>query len=194
MLRPRRPVRWPTQSVIPREAITIARALSRSGCARGCPSSARRSGPASGSVRAISSGQGVHALGQVLPRRLLQLAVTRGDIKDVIADLEHHAEAAPELGVRADLAGRQATRERADPARRCGQRCRSALIVGEVVLATAPDLKGRTDLGGPAPGTAGPGCRPGARRSPSPGSPRWRRSGPAGSRRRRWPPGCRIGC
>ena len=83
--------------------MTMARALSRSGWASGWPRSARRSGPASGSSSAIERRQRVDALGEVLAGRLLQLAVGGGDVQDVVADLEDHAEAAPELGAGLDL-------------------------------------------------------------------------------------------
>ena len=53
-------------------------------------------------------GQRVDPLGQVLAGGLLQLAVGGGDVQDVVADLEHHAEAVAELGAGLDLAGGRA--------------------------------------------------------------------------------------
>ena len=47
--------------------------------------------------------QGVDALGQILPGRFEQLRFGGGDVEDVVADLEHHAEAVAVFGERLHL-------------------------------------------------------------------------------------------
>ncbi len=55
-------------------------------------------------------GQGVDALGQILPGRLEELTRRGGDVEDVVADLEHHAEAVAVLGERVHLGRRRGPR------------------------------------------------------------------------------------
>ncbi len=104
-------------------------------------------GPHVGLGQGHQGRQRVDALGQVLAGRLLQLAVAGGDVEDVVADLEDHAEAVPELGAGVDLGGREAAGQRPDAARRRSERRRLAADRREVVLAAAPGLEGGAHLG-----------------------------------------------
>ena len=56
-----------------------------------------------GVVEGEQDGQGVDPLGQVLAGRLAELLVGGDDVEDVVAQLEEHAEAAPEGGEGLDL-------------------------------------------------------------------------------------------
>ena len=56
------------------------------------------------------------------------------DVEDVVAELEEHAEAAPEVGERVDLGAGQAAGEGADATRRGHERGGLALDGAEVVV------------------------------------------------------------
>ena len=116
------------------------------GLGQGDPEQRPQVGPRVGVVQGHQGRERVDPLGQVLARRLLQLAVGGGDVEDVVTDLEHHAEAVPELGAGVDFGRGKPAGQRADAARGGGERCCLAADGGEVVLAAAVDLESRAHL------------------------------------------------
>ena len=91
--------------------------------------------------------QGVDALGQVLAGRLAELLLVRHHVEHVVAQLEEHPEAPPELAEHVDLGRGAAARDGPDATGR-GHECgRLAFDGAEVVVLGPSRVEGGPDLG-----------------------------------------------